>query len=273
MATTRVDGFQDRQAHLEKVKALAQESFRTGKPCPPMEERAVRPFQDPLQNVIEYTTRTREYHHPFHYRNIAVNAYCEDPANSGLEINPVNHVDGRTPPENPPPGDYIEIAEEQPIVRVVVIGSACTPPGWVAIEADPCEGFRRPDEVDELMPVRLRVDNLWGTHVRGDVWMSKAAEGTGDPLPQHFLENWPYSHVVDFPKEYVATHVDGGNYPLAGMSCAIFEIPASRKVRIMGGSMSFGWTFADCKGDDHYSFRMIRTNVLASYEASAVDSE
>ena len=30
-----------------------------------------------------------------------------------------------------PPAGYITVVEEQPIVAVTVIGSACSPPGWI----------------------------------------------------------------------------------------------------------------------------------------------
>jgi len=59
----------------------------------------------------------------------------------------------------------------------------------------------------------------------------------------------------------------GRNWPLAGMSCAIFEIPASKNVRILGGSRMYGWTTDAAQGDCHYSFRAIRTTVLDKYEA------
>ncbi|MHB9124588.1 MAG: hypothetical protein ACYC4F_01420 [Armatimonadota bacterium] len=266
---TRKDGFRDRLEHVEKLKRLAEESRRTGKPCPPMEERAVKPFADPVQNVIEFTTIMREYHHPFNYRNITHHCYCNDPSNSGLEINPINSVDGRT--DGGVPGDYLEIVEDKPIVRLVVIGSACTPPGFVTIETEPCEGFRRPDEVSELMPARFRIDNLWGTHIRGDMWIREESDG-GLDLPDNLVENWPYCHEKEFAETHRLYRVTAKNYPAAGMSCAIFEMPASKTVRIMGGSQLYGWIGDAAAGDCHYSFRMIRTEVLEKYEA-LVESE
>lgn len=260
----RRDGFQDRREHFERMRGIAAKARKTGKPIPPMEERPVKPFFDPEQNVIEFTTVGREYHHPFNYRNITHHCFANDPANSGLEINPVNAVDSVNKPGVP--GDYLELAEKDPIVRVVVIGSACTPPGYVAIEAEPCEGFRRPDEVVELMPVRFRIDNLWGTHIRGDCWIKNKEQG-GTPLPENFLENWPYCHETDFGKKNLYSGITAANYPAAGMSCAVFEIPASRKVRIMGGSQTYGWLGDKAAGDCHYSFRIIRTTILRKYEA------
>ena len=47
----------------------------------------------------------------------------------------------------------------------------------------------------------------------------------------------------------------------SGMSCAVFEIPKSPKVTIMGGSETTGWLTDNAGCDDHYSFRTIRTTV------------
>ena len=47
------------------------------------------------------------------------------------------------------------------------------------------------------------------------------------------------------------------------MSCAVFEIPKSQKVTIMGGSETTGWLTDNAGCDDHYSFRTIRTTVAA----------
>jgi hypothetical protein len=114
--TQKKDGVTDRLEHFETLKKLADETRRTGTPCPPLEKRVVKPFTAPPQHVIENTTMKREYH-PFHYKNIKVVAYCNDPSNSGLEINPVNSVDGRTGVTDPKPEDYIELAEDKPIVK------------------------------------------------------------------------------------------------------------------------------------------------------------
>jgi len=232
-------------------------------PYPPMEERKIKPYPDREQKRVEIETKTYEYHFPFNYANIRHCAFCNDPAPHGIEMNPVNSVDSRT--NDDVAADYFEITEEQPIVRVVVIGSACTPPGYVQLEADPSEGFRRPDEPDFIMPVRMRAENLWGMHLRGDQWM-KSGGTRGDPLPEHYVKNWPYCHVKDFPERYSLTGVTYENVPLAGMSCAVFEIPASDRVRIMGGSVMPGWTADRAPSDGHYSFRIFRVTVLTRYE-------
>ena len=50
-------------------------------------------------------------------------------------------------------------------------------------------------------------------------------------------------------------------YPFTGMSCAVFEIPRSRRVIIQGGSEQANWMTDNAPNDDHYSFRTIRVTV------------
>lgn len=52
--------------------------------------------------------------------------------------------------------------------------------------------------------------------------------------------------------------------PLVGMSAAIFEIPASKSVRINAGGQTPAWQSDNYLGDHHYSVRIIRTDVLQS---------
>jgi len=249
--------------HFAKLKRLAARTRKTRKPVPPMESRAVHPYADPIQKVNVYHLETREYHMPFNYKNIVQKVLMSDPAMAGEELGAVNSVyrktDGATGDDLP--ADCLELTEKNPIVRVAVIGSACTPPGYVQLEADPCEGFSRPEEIAGVTPVRFRIDGLWGMHLRGDQWM-KEADTPGEPLPEHYTGNWPYNHVTDFADKYVLTGVTARNMPLAGMSCALFEIPASRTVRIMGGSVQPGWTSDKSPNDNHYAFRVIRTTVI-----------
>ena len=251
--------------HFAKLARLAKRTRKTGKPVPAMEKRAVHPYADPVQKPVEYDLKTREYHMPFNYKNIVHKVHMSDPANAGLELGSVNSAyrkeDGGT--KDDLPSDCLELTEKTPIVRVAVIGSACTPPGYVQLEAVPCEGFARPDEVEGVMPARFRIDGLWGMHLRGDQWMKKA-DTPGEPLPDHFVDNWPFNHGRDFKERYVLTGVTYRNFPLAGMSCAIFEIPASHTVRILGGGAQPGWTEDACPNDNHYAFRIIRTTVVVA---------
>lgn len=155
-------------------------------------------------------------------------------------------------------GDCIIIEEEEPIVRVAVIGSACTPPGYVMLEAEPCEEFYRGgDYIKGTAPVRFRQSDLWGMHIRGDQWLSPVPVDTAyGVIPPERLKCNP--GLRDYS---IKTHYREN--PLAGMSCAIFEIPKSRKVIVMGGSETTGWLSDDYSDDDHYSFRTIRTTVAS----------
>jgi hypothetical protein len=156
-------------------------------------------------------------------------------------------------------GDCIIIEEEQPIVRVAVIGSACTPPGYVMLEAQPSEEFyHRGDFIRCTAPVRFKQSNLWGMHLRYDQWSGPGGIDFGyEDIPKAMIERYP-----GLSQESVKAHYQA--YPLAGMSCAVFEIPKSQKVIIMGGSETTGWLTDNAGCDDHYSFRTIRTTVAAS---------
>ena len=97
------------------------------------------------------------------------------------------------------PYGAIEIVEDEPIVAVTVIGSGCSANGYVILEAEPLE-WKFPRTA-----VRMRANNLHGVHVRGDAWMAGIREDWND----------------------------------AGMNSARFDIPASRRVFVGGGSG--GW--------------------------------
>ncbi len=237
------------------------------------EEKRVPDYKDGVQEVEEFTLRTCEYRVPFNYENIEVNRrYYHGAEFHGVELNPTNAILGES---KSVPGDSIVIRETAPIVRLVVMGSACTPPGYVMVECEPEESFYREDEMRTVMPLRFRISNLWGMHMRADQWWcwGKADELRGEatvgdytanqggrapyePMPQAILEeqkNWaPHGTVKGHSREN----------PLAGMSCAIFEIPKSRQVRITGGSEPLAWSTDNYPEDAHYSFRIIRTTVL-----------
>ena len=153
-------------------------------------------------------------------------------------------------------GDCIIIEEDQPIVRVAVIGSACTPPGYVMLEAQPCEEFyRRGDFIRCTAPVRFKQSNLWGMHLRYDQWSGPGGVDFGfEQMPPGIIERYP-----GLANESVKAHYQA--FPFAGMSCAVFEIPKSQKVTITGGSETTGWLTDNTGCDDHYSFRTIRTTV------------
>ena len=51
--------------------------------------------------------------------------------------------------------------------------------------------------------------------------------------------------------------------PVAGMSCAVVEVPASTRVRVAGLGAIPAWSSDDYPDDTHYSIRLIRTTVSA----------
>ena len=159
-------------------------------------------------------------------------------------------------------GDCIVVREDKPIVRVVVIGSACTPPGYVQVECEELESWRRDDELRDIMPVRFRTNNLWGMHLRADQWCTRTkgvqrmrGEKPYEGIPASLIEVYPGLGDWALKSDYY-------ELPLAGMSSAIFEVPPSKKVIIRGGSEMPGWSSDQAANDGHYSFRMIRTTVL-----------
>ncbi|MFH0963103.1 MAG: hypothetical protein V2A58_03725 [Planctomycetota bacterium] len=159
-------------------------------------------------------------------------------------------------------GDCIVVREKKPIVRVVVIGSACTPPGYVQVECEELASWRRKDELVDVMPVRFRINNLWGMHLRADQWMTHG-KGAGRPEGEKAYERIPAALIEVYPG--LASNglkSDYYEFPQAGMSSAIFEIPPTRKVLIRGGSEMPGWSSDQAPNDGHYSFRIIRTTVV-----------
>ena len=149
----------------------------------------------------------------------------------GMELFPIKTTDGSTA-STQTPSDWIVIHEDEPMVRVAVMGSACTPPGAILLEADPLPGFRHDGETEHALPVRFRIDNLWGMHLRADL-----------------LEQGARSDAL----------------PIAGMSCAVLEIPPSKTVRVAGLGAIPAWASDSWPDDTHYSIRYIRTTVAEGY--------
>jgi len=179
-----------------------------------------------VQSVERYTVEVHEYWAPFNYPNVVVEIGREG---SGAEVN----TDGVE--LDVPPFGAITITEEEPIVNVTVIGSACVAPGYVILHAEPLE-WKYP-----RTGVKMKVGNLWGEHVLGDLWVRGVDEG--------FRE--------------------------AGMSSAHFEVPPSRRVTIMAGAATdIDWNPDPVKhpqnpkvshghywNDPHYCVRIIRVGV------------
>ncbi len=196
--------------------------------------KKVPPYEDEVRGKEELVLKTYEYVLPFNYSNVEVNRSWHGGEQHGMELFPITSVDGK----HHHPSDSITIVEEEPVVKVVVIGSACTPPGYVTVEAKTIDGFRRLKEDLEAMPVRFRQDGLWGMHLRVDLLREKAGDAYTEKAKSHYKE-----------------------LPITGMSCAIFEIPKSKKVIVKGGSAIGGWNEDTYPDDAHYSFRIIRVTV------------
>ena len=219
--------------------------------------------KEPLRAKRKLATEEYEYELPFNYENVKVNRHCYHGSEfHGMELNPINSINDPEHPENLP-ADSIEIQEPHPIIRIVVIGSACTPPGYIQIECEPIEEWRRPAELATVMPVRMRINGLWGMHLRWDQWYANGGEVEGvncdakgpyETMPRGLLDVYPA-----LGKGCVKSHYR--EFPLAGMSSAVFEIPPSKKVIVMGGCEMPGWRTDNFPDDAHYSFRIIRTTV------------
>lgn len=171
---------------------------------------------DISQEVIKYIPEVHEYWAPFSYDNFYVELGRTDPY-VGAEYN----SDGVE--LDVPPYGAITFVEDVPIVGVDVIGSACVPPGFVLLFAEPVE-WKYP-----RTGVKMKVDGLWGEHIRVNLWKKGVDEG----------------------------------WRTAGMSNASFCLPESKKVTIMAGS-SLDIAERDVKNmrhDAHYCIRIIRVTV------------
>jgi len=222
-------------------------------------DKRVAPYPDPPMTRERLVTETYEYRMPFNYANITVSRrYLKGMEFHGVEMNPVNSIalnDEHFPP------DTIEIVEEDPIVRVVVMGSACVPPGFVQLEAEPLPELYNDVDVPGVAAVRYRIGNLWGMHLRADNWL---ATGDGQILDSQGrgYEDIPEARQLLKPGlrgKKLKSHYREN--PLVGMSSAIFEIPKSRKVVISGGCETCAWTDDNYPDDVHYSFRIIRVTI------------
>jgi len=164
-----------------------------------------------------------QYWAPFNYPNVRVELGRGEP--DGLATKPYTGAE-----YNPdgveldiPPYGAITVEEEEPIVGVTVIGSACIPPGYVILVAEPVT-WKYP-----RTGVKMKVGGLWGQHLRAEPWARGMDESWRD----------------------------------AGLSAAIFELPESRKFTIMAGSESdvSELDYKNQRFDSHYAVRLIRVTV------------
>ena len=186
---------------------------------------------DPPRERKALNLTTYEYEFPFNYPNVGVDRVWVGGERHGIELFPIKTTDGSTATTQTS-SDWIVIEEDHPMVQVAVIGSACTPPGSILVECDTIDSFRHDGENERAVSARFRVDNLWGMHLRADL------------LQQ------------------------GGSYhalPVAGMSCAVLEIPPSHRVRVSGMGAIPAWSEDGYPDDVHYSIRYIRTTVAEDY--------
>ena len=186
---------------------------------------------DPPRERKALNLTTYEYEFPFNYPNVVVDLVWVGGERHGIELFPIKTTDGSTATTQTS-SDWIVIEEDHPMVQVAVIGSACTPPGSILVECDTIDSFRHDGENERAVSARFRVDNLWGMHLRADL------------LQQ------------------------GGSYhalPVAGMSCAVLEIPPSHRVRVSGMGAIPAWSEDGYPDDVHYSIRYIRTTVAEDY--------
>jgi hypothetical protein len=231
-----------------------------------MNEKRVESYPHPPQTRRRLVLDTYEYHMPFNYENITVSRrYFHSTEFHGVELNPVNSV--AKPPKECLPPDVITIAEDRPIVRVVVMGSACVPPAFVQLEAKVLDDFTSQLAgygVDVYPPgveaARFRVNNLWGMHLRVDQWLGSSESEVHDRFGRPY-DKVPESRERKKPTAKMKAHYR--DHPLVGMSCAIFEIPKSSSVMITGGSEICAWQEDNYPDDVHYSFRTIRVTVVA----------
>jgi len=168
------------------------------------------------QTVREYAPVVREYWAPFQYPNFCVELGRTDPY-VGAEYN----SDGVELDE--PPYGAITFVEDEPIIGVDIVGSACVPPGYVLLFGEPVE-WKYP-----RTGVKMKANGLWGEHLRQNLWRAGIDEG----------------------------------WRTAGLSSASFGLPPCKKITLMGGSEHdiSELDTVNMRHDAHYCFRIIRVTV------------
>ena len=100
--------------------------------------------------------------------------------------------------------------------------------------------------------MHLRVDQ-WAVD-RTDVARYHHRPPAYEALPEGFRRRSPKFEGHGMKLDY-------RDFPLAGMSCALFSIPPSQKVQITAGSECISWNDDTYPDDVHYSIRIIRVTV------------
>jgi len=206
------------------------------------EQEVVRLFGERLpQTRRPFTLAHYQYDAPFLYPNFRVelgrpwenatnHAQPDVPEEQWGVLTPENrpgYVGAEVNPDgvelDVPPYGAITFVEDEPIVEVTVIGSACVPPGYVLLFGEPAEWkYWRTG-------VTMRADNLWGEHMRWDTWSKGIDEGYRD----------------------------------AGLSCAVFRTPPCSRITLMAGSQHTldAPDFENMRHDAHYAVRHVYVGV------------
>ncbi len=174
---------------------------------------------DPVREKTRITPfEVYEYETPFNYPNVEVDRVWKGGERHGIELFAVKTTeDGGMMRE---PADGIIIHEDDPIIRVAVLGSACTPPGVVFIEATPVDGFRHEGENEDAMPVSIS-----NRQSMGHAPSRRSARSGGDlphaPACRHELRNGRDSTFAND-----SGHGRGGDSGMVGgrvsRRCALF---------------------------------------------------
>ena len=190
-------------------------------------------------NLVHY-----QYDAPFFYENfrLELGRPWENATNHAIEDVPEDEWGIMTPELKPryvgaefnsdgveldvPPYGCITFIEDDPIVEVIVVGSACVPPGYVMLFGEPVE-WKYPRS-----GVKMQVNDLWGEHMRAEPFR----KGLGD------------------------------GYRNAGLSCATFSTPPCTKITIMAGSQHImdAPDLRNMRHDAHYCVRHIYVGVQKS---------
>jgi len=141
------------------------------------------------QEKETFQKKTYQYWAPFSYPNIKVEL---GRPGTGCEFN----MDGVE--LDVPPYGAITIVEDEAIVGVEVIGSACVPPGYIILHGEPME-WKYP-----RTGVKMKAENLWGLHLNVTPWSKGVDEG----------------------------------FRSAGLSSPYFTTPECKKITLMGGSQT-----------------------------------
>jgi hypothetical protein len=224
------------------VRARLRNPDRPGPERTPAEDEVMRVFRErERQSPTSFTILYRQYDAPFLYDNIRVELGrpWENATNRAGPDLPEDQWGVMTPDLRPgyvgaevnpdgveldvPPYGAITLVEDDPIVEVTVIGSACVPPGYVLLFGEPTQWrYWRTG-------VKMRVDGLWGEHIRADAWDKGLDESYRD----------------------------------AGLSCAVFRTPPCSKITLMAGSQHTldAPDFVNMRHDAHYAVRHIQVGV------------